>query len=108
LPRHLAFYQPGTVDDTKQDNTTDLKYSDGSRKFGSGYELGSKREEPKISREILEEKVRGKLKWGVVSENIYTVKTVNGEERPVGHLPFGTEDDDLRAVVDGAYYACTN
>jgi hypothetical protein len=102
------FINPAQSDDTKQDNTTDLKYSDGSSKFGSGYELGSKREEPKTSREILEEKLRGKLKWRVVYESIYTEKTVNGEERPVRHLPFGTEDDDLRAVVDGAYYAGTN
>lgn len=61
--------------------------------------------ESKTLREIIEAKVQGKLKWGVVSENVAILETENGEERHVGHLSFGAEDDNVSAVVDGAYYA---
>jgi hypothetical protein len=57
-------------------------------------------------REIIEVKVQGKLKWGVVSENIAILEIENGEEPAVGHLSFGAEDDNVGAVVDGWSVLC--
>ena len=97
------FVGGSTPRDTEQDLTTD--YSDGVSYSGSGYQLVPMADESKTLRELIEGKVQGKLKWGVVSENVAILETENGEERPVGHLSFGAEDDDVGAVVDGAAYA---
>jgi hypothetical protein len=97
------FVGGSTPGDSEQDHTTD--YSDGVSNSGSGYQLVPMADEPKSLREIIEMKVQGKLKWGVVAENVAILETENGEERPVGHLSFGAEDDNVGAVVDGAAYA---
>lgn len=100
---HFVDGSTPTPHDTEQDGTTD--YSDAASNYGSGYQLVPIADEVRTVREIIEAKVRGKLKWGVVSENGAILETENGEERPIGHLSFGAEDDDVGAVVDGACYA---
>jgi hypothetical protein len=40
-------------------------------------------DESKALRELIEGKVQGKLKWGVVSEDVAILETENGEERHV-------------------------
>lgn len=80
-------------------------YSDATSSHGSGYQLVPMVDESKPLREIIEVKVQGKLKWGVVSENVAILEIENGEEPAVGHLSFGAEDDNVGAVVDGACYA---
>lgn len=77
-------------------------YSDETSNHGSGYQLVPMVDESKTLREIIEVKVQGKLKVGVVSKNVAILGTENGEERPVGHLSFGAEDDNVGAVVGGA------
>lgn len=97
------FIDGSTPRDTEQDNA--INNSDGTSNYEPGYQLVPMADESKTLREIVEGKVQGRLKWGVVSENIATIETENGEERPVGHLSFVAEDDNVNAVVDGAYYA---
>jgi hypothetical protein len=41
---------------------------------------------------------------GCRPENVAILETENGEERSVGHLSFGAEDDNVGGVVDGAAY----
>jgi len=57
-----------------------------------------------LQREI-ERRVQGKLKWGVVAEKVMSLQNDHGQLESVGHLSFGTEEDEVGKAVDGALYA---
>jgi hypothetical protein len=97
------FVDGQTPCNNEHDLTTDS--SDGINNIESGYQLVPMADGSKTLHENIKRKVQGKLKWGVVIENLATIDTENGEERPVGHLSFGVEGDNVGAVVNGAYYA---
>jgi len=86
---HVTWYSINSSkpDEIEQDNTTNLKDSDGL----SNYELENdliRLVKSRSLREIPENKDQGKLKWGVVSENVAIIDVANGEERPVGQTLF--------------------
>jgi len=82
-----------------QDNSTDSPQQE------AGYPMMSLSEDMANLRRGIESRVQQRLKWGVVAEKVVFLASGRGDSQPVGHLSFGTEEEDVRCAVDGAFYA---
>jgi len=91
IPRPSHDYQMETADTAVQQ--------------GADYPMVSWSEERAYLQRGIERRVQGKLKWGVVAEKVMSLQNDHGQLESVGHLSFGTEEDEVGKAVDGALYA---